>query len=491
MATVCSHCGKDLPRGDSRFCTNCGTLVPDYPLNPPNRMATQNANTPTNTNSATTKNNDAQGHQNAGMREQVAQQPAVRPAQSDSSNVTPWLGLEGQNATPWLGIQGYDVIPQTPLPQAEVRTQREQSAQATWPTDRPASMTPPHLPSTPQPARDLHARVWDEDRQDIDELPTQAFSSNGVRTSDWPEQEIDSLPTSALSSIGSGQQVKDEPRQQKAQSPVEQSVSNIDELPTAQFQIADVEKKSPTPNPASWPGNVAQTPQPMRQPNPASWPGNVAQPASQPNPVSWSGNAAALASGQDSHAQGVPTPVSTSRPRSKKPPLLFAIVGVLVICVLAIGAWMMLAQPFAVSSVTDPLQAVSNNTLGVKLTYPSSWHSNHEATSLSLADSSNTGQIKLTMSDATSTDLAKYLQQQATKVQMTNAKVGAAQMFAGSTWQQIQGNVQVLGANYVETIAVTIHNNHLYTWSQMAPKVSYADEESLIFAPARSSLKFN
>jgi hypothetical protein len=73
---------------------------------------------------------------------------------------------------------------------------------------------------------------------------------------------------------------------------------------------------------------------------------------------------------------------------------------------------------------------------------------------------------------------------------MTDAQAGTNVSFAGNTWQQIHGDFIVSGAVYSGSIYATTHNNHLYTLIQMAPKVTFQDEESLVFAPARTSLHF-
>jgi hypothetical protein len=171
--------------------------------------------------------------------------------------------------------------------------------------------------------------------------------------------------------------------------------------------------------------------------------------------------------------------------------LLFAIAAIIIIIALGIGTWLILAQPFAISADTNPLQTTRNASLGLTIAYPAGWKSTQTTTSLMLADSSNTDQMEIAQPATTTTDQTSYLKQQAAKLGMADAKVGSAVSFAGSSWQQTHGDFIINGAGYIGTIYVTEHNNHLYTLTQIAPKVTFQDEESVVFAPARTSLQFS
>lgn len=187
-------------------------------------------------------------------------------------------------------------------------------------------------------------------------------------------------------------------------------------------------------------------------------------------------------------AAGVQSPLRA--PRKQKRSWLVGSIAAVVLLILAIGCWIILAQPFTVSADTNPSQTSSSAPLGLTITYPASWTVTQTATTLTLADSSDTAQMKIVQSANANTDQAGYLYQQATKLGMTDAKAGATISFAGSSWQQTHGDFVIDGAGYIGTIYVTTHNNHLYTLTQIAPKVTFQDEESLIFAPARASLTF-
>jgi len=184
-------------------------------------------------------------------------------------------------------------------------------------------------------------------------------------------------------------------------------------------------------------------------------------------------------------ANAIPALSTTVRPQKSRIPfiVLLALLGLLV---LGGGAWAILAQPFSISSVTQPLQDFKDTHLGVALSYPNSWSVQHSATGVLFSDSSHTAQVKLTVADGTS-DTAQYVQQQATKNGMTAIKPLGTRSFAGASWQQIQGNMQQDGANYTTTMLATVHGNHMYVLTQMAPQNVYTDEDSVVFSAMRNS----
>ncbi|GCE20618.1 zinc ribbon domain-containing protein [Dictyobacter kobayashii] len=586
MATVCTHCGTELPREDARFCNNCGTLVPDHPLSPHARMAVNN--------DAPVKKNDIAGSQFA-LPEQVAQQPSAHSKQPANPNVTPWLGIQGHdatNVTPWLGIQGYDMQSPAPTARSEARepgkapgplsaaespvadrpaaeatpeqnvpqstpersvdannvpagpsnarrlnsgsrlprrgSAEQPSANIAWPGPLTHVMTGddkaqvrqdvqqnefPILPSTPPPARDLHVKIWDDadkpaaaepsqvarepavsqpepqsqsQDDEVEYLPTRplAAASSVADEETLTETTLTHLPTAQLKSVSSPVQPAAD---RQAETPLSQDTprdGHIDQLPTAQWQTPEVVREK-TPSPASSPGvarNISAPgfnalssypPVPSVKSAPSSAPANLATPVPR--------NREALLQ---------PAVPSKSKPAGmgKKRTLLIAVAAIVLICVVALGSWIALAQPFTISPATNPLQSVTNSTLGLSMEYPQGWSSSQSGTTLKIADSSNTAQVSIVMSDAGSVDPAKYLQQQANKLGLTDAKTGSATTFAGTSWQQTSGDFLLSGASYVGTIYVGTHNNHLYTWTQIAPKNVFHDEETLVFAPARSSL---
>ncbi|MFL5654384.1 MAG: hypothetical protein ACJ8CB_09425, partial [Ktedonobacteraceae bacterium] len=86
--------------------------------------------------------------------------------------------------------------------------------------------------------------------------------------------------------------------------------------------------------------------------------------------------------------------------------------------------------------------------------------------------------------------LGQYLQQEASQLGMTGQKKGPALSFAGVSWQQMQGSVLERGASYTGTVVVTVHNQHLFTMLLLAPQITYAQEDQLVFSGIRSSFQF-
>ena len=368
MATACSFCGQKLPQGDNaRFCSHCGKAVSDQLSSSPD------AQSQVAVNGVPPVVYQKQAQADPGLHEQIAQQPAVRTAPSESSTATPWLGLSGDNVTPWHGVQGLDA----------------------------------HI---------VPASVEKSQAQDIEHLPTERLvsqkPSRSTPASDPPELPLEDLPTAIISTFAPATRV------------------SVQETPDISLAGRHFETQ-------------AITAQPLR----------------------------------------------ARRRRAR--PLLPGIIAIVIILAVALASWIILAQPFAVAANTDPLQTARSTPLGLVIAYPAGWTETQNSTSLTLSDSNNTDQMKITQSAISASDQTGYLKRQAATLGMSDAKVGSEISFAGSHWQQIHGDFIVMGAGYIGTIYATTHNNHLYTFIQMAPKVTFQDEERLVFAPARASLHFN
>jgi len=181
------------------------------------------------------------------------------------------------------------------------------------------------------------------------------------------------------------------------------------------------------------------------------------------------------------------TAMASRRQKSRIPfIILLAFMGVLV---LGIGAWVALAQPFNIPAVTQPLQDFKDTRLGVALSYPNSWSVQRDPTGVLFSDSSHTAQVRLVVANDTN-DTAGYVQQQATKNGMSAKKLLGTRSFAGASWLQIQGNMQQGGANYTTTMLATVHGNHMYMLTQMAPQNVYTDEDRVVFSAMRNSFQF-
>jgi hypothetical protein len=157
-----------------------------------------------------------------------------------------------------------------------------------------------------------------------------------------------------------------------------------------------------------------------------------------------------------------------------------------------IATWLVLYQPFTVAGVTQPQQTFSNTQMGVSLQYPRGWTAKVEAqkSTVHLADSSQTARFSIVFTPTSGGDVNKYLQQEATQLTMTALKPAAAQTFAGTSWQRLQGNVLINGATYTETLFATMHQQKVCTIMQLAPQTTYAQEEQYVFSAMRSSFQF-
>jgi hypothetical protein len=155
-------------------------------------------------------------------------------------------------------------------------------------------------------------------------------------------------------------------------------------------------------------------------------------------------------------------------------------------------SWIYIFRPFSISPVTQPVQPFSNAKLGISLSYPSGWlvQVESEKSTVHFYDSSQTAEVSITVGDAHSSNQAQYLQQQATQLGMTGAKAATALSFGGASWQRIQGGVLLKGANYTATILTTMYGNRQYTLVQLAHQSVYTEEEKIVFAPLRASLRF-
>jgi len=98
--------------------------------------------------------------------------------------------------------------------------------------------------------------------------------------------------------------------------------------------------------------------------------------------------------------------------------------------------------------------------------------------------------VNIVVGFANGGDLGQYLQQEASQLGMTGQKKVSPHSFAGESWQQIQGSVLEGGASYTETVIVTVHNQHLFTILLLAPQITYAQEDQLVFSSMRSSFQF-
>jgi len=193
--------------------------------------------------------------------------------------------------------------------------------------------------------------------------------------------------------------------------------------------------------------------------------------------------------------QTPPSQLSVARQQRRKSRKSLATVLVsllLLLLVGGVGTWIVVLQPFAVPGVTQPQQNFKDTRLGFSLLYPRGWRFQVDQgkTIVHFYDSSHTAQANIVVGLANGGDLGQYLQQEASQLGMSGQKKGPPLSFAGALWQQIQGSVLEGGASYTETVVVTVHNQHLFTILLLAPQITYAQEDQLVFSGMRSSFQF-
>jgi hypothetical protein len=98
--------------------------------------------------------------------------------------------------------------------------------------------------------------------------------------------------------------------------------------------------------------------------------------------------------------------------------------------------------------------------------------------------------VVIAVTDAAGSDPTQHLSQQAKQLQMGSTKSVASITFARTSWTQIQGTTQQSGANYTTTLLAAVHNNRLFTVTQLAPSSNYADQEKVNFSYMRDSWQF-
>ena len=485
MATVCTNCGQELPRDDAHFCNHCGTLVPSHPFSSQSLAANAAARAVEAEKPVLREQRVQQPPAKSAVQEPIAQQ-AQRPPRTTRRIAPDDLS---KSAIAWPAPMTH-VSAREPQIQNDIKRvepQANSSVQSVAPR------------TTSVPTRETHVEAEENKRIN----PPTAWPES------WKEEiqdAIEDTPTTPLETSGL-QNVEDAPTIIHASISDENDVEHLDTVPVPNYP----QKQTPVPSqqsvasPRSLSGNtnlpVEQRAREQHvQPYVANTPLPVSQPAArvvQPVPSSQqiSGNTLQNQSRQPSPIQDVrsasATPIAPSKATRRQKSRVPFIVLLACLCILILGggAWIVLANPFAVPAVTQPLQSFKDTQLGVSLTYPSGWTTQKNATGVVLTDSSHTATVKLSAT-VTGSDAATYLQQQATKSGMTAIKTLGTASFAGATWQQLQGNIQQDGVNYTAYMFATAHGNQMYMLMQMAPQNVYADEENVVFSAMRNSFAF-
>ncbi len=191
-------------------------------------------------------------------------------------------------------------------------------------------------------------------------------------------------------------------------------------------------------------------------------------------------------------------PVSLPVPRIAQPKrrsrqrLMFVFVVLFVLSLGGVVAWIIAFQPFAVPEITKTTQDFQNADLGIALQYPQQWAADVHAQkgAVYFHDVNSTDQVNITVLATGGQSMNQYISKVVGSIGMTGQKAEAPLSFAGASWQQTQGNVQLSGASYTASVLVATHGGRYYTIVQLAPSSTYIHEEQLVFSTMRSSFRF-
>ncbi len=189
------------------------------------------------------------------------------------------------------------------------------------------------------------------------------------------------------------------------------------------------------------------------------------------------------------HGTLTPQSAAISSPLRKlrSRPILWLAVFLAALIIGGVICWLIILQ----SPNTNPWQRFSDTNLGFSVLYPTDWQAriDHKSSIVHFYDSTQTDKVDITVSNATTSHVAQFLQQ-ASQLGMTNVTTKPSRSFAGSSWQQVQGKLSQEGVSYSVTLLATVHGNHLYLLTQRSPQSTYNDEEALVFSAMRAGLHF-
>jgi hypothetical protein len=142
---------------------------------------------------------------------------------------------------------------------------------------------------------------------------------------------------------------------------------------------------------------------------------------------------------------------------------------------------------------TNPWQCFNGTDLGFSILYPTDWQVqiDHKSSFVHFYDSTQTDKVDIAVSNATSSNVAQFLQQQALQQGLTGITTEPSRVFGGTSWQQVQGKLSQEGVNYTVTLLAAIHGHHLYLLTQRSPQSIYNDEEGLVFSAMRAGWHFS
>ncbi len=479
MATACTYCGQDLPRDDARFCNSCGMLVPSHPF------SSQSL-------SASTPDSSQMGreYQKPMLREQRAQQPVAKPILREQRAQQPQSRPRSTRRIAPDDLVTSSIAWPTPITHVSTKEPLSQkdgesgvSTESAESAVQEEQQRIQNVPSQPLSSkRELRVKIWEHERNNpptpLPESKSDAPYIKHTPTPIWVTSTLNTVENVHSSTQNEMDEWRDE-------------VEHADTVPTSNYaQMPSPASQLLTQTPYSIPGN---TPLPIEQQHSTNIPSTYLEvsqrPTSMPSVFPLQPSQQAHVPVQNKRIRGATSITSHVVQRSKSRVPFVLLLAFLCILILGGGVWVVLAQPFSVPSITQPLQDFKDTQLSIDLSYPSSWSVRRNATGVLFSDSSHTAQMQLAVTNAKE-DVTHYVQQQAIKSGMTAIQPLGTRSFASATWQQVQGNMQQNGVNYTTTMLATVHGNRTYVLMQMAPQNVYTDEESVVFSAVRNSFKF-
>ncbi|HEX6482040.1 MAG TPA: hypothetical protein VF043_24615 [Ktedonobacteraceae bacterium] len=538
MATQCTRCGKVLPRGDARFCNDCGAsfpvsqeeISPSYADGgvPAVGQAAGNSSQSQPGSSSTAgplqpPNDEKTSHSGSrpAIREQIAYQMPSRPSKRPANDEPPtWMkqlerGVNNAKAptnpvtrnaaistNSWSGIEDSTRA-------ANKESNPGGGAQAPEQFAFPSpEVVYPVRPAEGSPPRELRVKVWQTQGESDDKrLPEKEASINGgdIYQTQGGRQEhssgpmdsdtIEDLPTAHLPAEhipGNSRDVPSMPTREASSSPRGATPvimpSNFDEVEQLSTRPMVSQGRAGARPMSSTTGDFVQRHEGVAR--------EMVQPVQRPvvqKPVS----SLPFSQAEVQSQRNTPLPsvavaplLARSRKKSRRP-LVFILVLLGLLLVGGLSAWIVVYQPFTVPAVTNTDQPFQNNALRISLHYPQGWaaHIDQKNGSVSFFDSSHTGQVTVVATDANGS-IDQYIKNEAAQLGMTGQAKQSSLTFAGASWQQIQGSVVRNGATYTAILLATEHNSRFYAFVSMAPPAAYNGEEQLVFSHMRSSFQF-
>lgn len=501
MERICTNCGKALPRDDARHCNNCGQVIPysrqikhSLPDEPPAWMKqledSMSYATPSGKfkiHVSDTSTSSAENHTQSSM---ISEAVETKPTPEDPE--PSYLPETPSHSDISVGDAKVDISPPEEIQQV-----------------KPINIPP----------RELRVKVWDQEeasdfpmqegigfvkdlRNVVEDLPTGPLhvpdtSGNIIEpfsTSDFTVESVDNkgivedLPTRPmLASLPKTPPVLDSSTPPLANNVRVSPLNEVEELDTRPLMA---QRQGPIKSPAL--ENLAQQHlQTARAPIESSHSPVLQNPVT-PVLFSQPQKASAKVLQQTPPLSVAVPPIARPKRKSRKRLLFMFILLIILVAMGGVGILLIIFQPFSVPEITKTTLIFQNTNLGVSLQYPQNWKAevDKKIGTIYLYDDNHTDQVNISATAASSQTIDQYIGKEVSSVGMTGQKVEASLSFAGTSWQEVRGNMLQSGASYTAVLLVTMHDGRYFSILQLAPLATYTQEDQLVFSNMRSSFRF-